>query len=356
MANKSTPFYNPDISYEENYVAGPFGVFADHAQYSTDQKPQVDFLGHKVHLPFGIPAGPLLNANFIQAAFNYGYNLCVYKTVRSRQYPCHPWPNVLAIHEDKLEINRTEPVVADHNYTQPLSITNSFGVPSADPKVWQPDMARAVESAHPGQLLIASFQGTNTGEGKAAFIADYVAAAKLVKSTGALIWEANLSCPNEGTANLLCYDTEAVYEIVSRIKDFDSSTPLLIKLAYFSDQHQLEQLIQRVGSIVDGFATINTISASVVDQNRQQALPGSGRERSGICGHAIKWAGLDMVKRLIALRTENNLKYTVIGVGGVTSPADYHEYRQLGADAIMSATGAMWNPLLAKEISQNTSG
>ncbi|MEK9161093.1 MAG: diguanylate cyclase, partial [Patescibacteria group bacterium] len=38
------------------------------------------------------------------------------------------------------------------------------------------------------------------------------------------------------------------------------------------------------------------------------------------------------------------------GVGGVTRPEDYKEYRDAGADVVMSATGAMWNPYLAKEI------
>jgi len=350
MTNKSTPFYNPNISYEENYASGPFGAFQEPTEQIKTNKPEYEFFGHNIHEPIGIPAGPLVNAAFVKAAFDYGFNLCVYKTVRSQKLACHPWPNVLAVHEEQLEIDRKEPVIADQNYCQPLSITNSFGVPSVEPNVWQHDMAQAVESAHAGQLLIASFQGTNVGEGKAAFIADYVTTAKLVKSTEACVWEANLSCPNEGTANLLCYDAEAVYEIASRIKDVESSTPLILKLAYFPTNQLLEQLIHRVGHIVDGFAAINTIPATVVDRSGNQVLPGKGRERSGICGHAIKWAGLDMVKRLIALRKKYGLKYSVIGVGGVTTAADYADYRHLGADAVMSATGAMWNPMLARQI------
>jgi tRNA-dihydrouridine synthase len=34
------------------------------------------------------------------------------------------------------------------------------------------------------------------------------------------------------------------------------------------------------------------------------------------------------------------------------TPQDYFDYRQAGADAVMSATGAMWNPHLAQEIKQ----
>ncbi len=35
-------------------------------------------------------------------------------------------------------------------------------------------------------------------------------------------------------------------------------------------------------------------------------------------------------------------------------PEDYFEYRSVGADAVMSATGAMWNPYLAQEIKNLT--
>jgi tRNA-dihydrouridine synthase len=34
----------------------------------------------------------------------------------------------------------------------------------------------------------------------------------------------------------------------------------------------------------------------------------------------------------------------------VTLAQDYFDYKKAGADAVMSATGAMWNPNLAHEI------
>ena len=79
-------------------------------------------------------------------------------------------------------------------------------------------------------------------------------------------------------------------------------------------------------------------------------MPGQGRLVAGVCGEPIKWAGLDMVRRLVKLRQENGLNYEVTGVGGVTTPEDYKLYRDAGADVVMSATGAMWNPFLAQEI------
>ena len=87
-----------------------------------------------------------------------------------------------------------------------------------------------------------------------------------------------------------------------------------------------------------------------MDQDGKPALPGENRTRAGVCGASIKWAGLDMVNRLKKLREKLNLEYKIIGVGGVCTADDFLEYRDAGADFVMSATGAMWNPYLAKEI------
>jgi dihydroorotate dehydrogenase len=50
------------------------------------------------------------------------------------------------------------------------------------------------------------------------------------------------------------------------------------------------------------------------------------------------------------MREEMGKDFKLIGVGGVTTPDDYKRLRDAGADVVMSATGAMWNTDLAKEI------
>jgi dihydroorotate dehydrogenase len=245
--------------------------------------------------------------------------------------------------------NRT--LIASHEYGEPLSITNSFGVPSFDPDFWQPDMADAAAHAGPGQIVVGSFQGTLPENGSvAAYVEDFVLGARLVKETGVKVIEVNLSCPNEGTANLLCFDAPRSRQVVEAIKDEIGSIPLVIKLAYYSDEQRLEQFLREVGNTVDGIQSINTISAEILDDDGKQALPGEGRLRSGVCGSGVKWAGLLMTERLSRLREELGMGFTIIGVGGVGSAADFDEYRRGGADAVMSATSAMWNPNLAQEI------
>lgn len=211
-------------------------------------------------------------------------------------------------------------------------------------------MAKAVKAAKKDQVLIGSFQGTADGKGFETQLKDYVLGAKLVKETGAKILEANLSCPNEGTADLLCFDIKRVKMIAEAIKNEIGETPLILKLAYFESNVHLKKLIKAVGSTVQGLAVINTIPTDVVNEKGEQALPGKGRGKSGICGKAIGWAGLEMTERLKQLREQLGLKFEIIGGGGVTLPEDYNKYTKAGADVVMSATGAMWNPHLGCEI------
>jgi len=348
-----TPFYNPEKTYQENFDQGPFGALSDGQKIPRVGKPTKSFFKHAVYLPFGIPAGPLITSKFVATAFEKGFDICVYKTVRTRAYPCHAWPNVLGVKiRGDLTIKKAqESLLGESSYSEPLSITNSFGVPSMSPDWWQEDMARAVRSAGEGQVLVGSFQGTKKEGGTAQdLIEDYVLAAELVVEAGAKIVEANLSCPNEGTTDLLCFDTERVAKIAEKIKNKIGDIPLILKLAYFGNEGHLQDFVQRVGVIADGLSVINTIPAAIINEAGEQALPGEGRLRSGVCGAGIKWAGLEMVGRVAALRAANNLTFSIIGVGGVTTSTDFFEYQAAGADVSMSATGAMWNPFLAQEI------
>lgn len=351
-----TPFFDPLQSYEVNYDQGPSGAFADGVVVEQSDEPTHDFYGHKVYLPLGIPAGPLLNSAYCAAAFQKGFDVCVYKTVRSSTYPCHPFPNVLAIHPDgDLTIEKLkQPQIADTTYTDPLSITNSFGVPSKEPAVWQEDVKRAIAAAGKGQVLVLSFMGTvRPDQTEADFVEDYVSAAKLAHETGAPILETNLSCPNVGNEGLVCYNLDVTEKVAKGIRAAIGNTPFILKVGYYGNDADMERLAEIADEYADGVSGINTLQAEVRNAAGEQALPGSpARLRSGVCGAGIKWAGLDFVRRMKAIKDKRGFTFALEGVGGVLSAADYQEYRAAGADSVMSATGAMWNPYLAKEVKQ----
>lgn len=349
------PIYDPEKPFEENYAQGPGGEYARAPKYENKGEPAHKIFGHKVYAPFGVAAGPLFNSSFVKAAFDRGYDVAVYKTVRSAEKKCAPFPNMVPVATDtslSLETAHTTGVVMAGSYKEPLAVTNSFGVPSQAPDVWQPDMKKALGMAGRGQLLIGAFQGTNRGQGEKAFIADHAECARLVQETGVRVFEVNTSCPNEGTTNLLCFDTDRMQKIVHAIKDVIGNNPLVVKVAYFEDNTQLQVLLENIAPYVDGIAAINTIGAKVYKSDGTQALPGEGRLWAGICGAPIKWAGVEMVTRLAQIRNEKGYSFKIIGVGGVTKPEDFTEYMNAGADCVMTATGMMWNPYLAAQIKE----
>lgn len=361
MKNRdTTPFYDPTKAYQANVQEGPFGLFAEKTVFDTDHVPAYEVLGQRVNFPFGIPAGPLPTSKFVEAALDKGFDVVTYKTVRSRAWPCNDFPNIIPIRvSGDLTLDMAERgVVSGEKYQGPLTITNSFGVPSSSPDFWQADMAKAVQHARQGQIVIGSLQGTTNEEGDTqAYVHDFATTAKLVKATGVRVFEVNLSCPNEGSSTLLCFDILRARAVVEAVKSEIGNAPLVVKIAYFTSHDQLTTLVEQIGGIIQGIAAINAIPAKIYqdDGHTQQALPGENRLVSGTCGDGIRWAGLDMVGRLKSLREKLGLSYDILGVGGVTETKHYHKYRKAGADIVMSATGAIWNPSLAQQIKRRAS-
>lgn len=354
------PFFDPAKTYYENWEQGPFGDFADGVVLPTDE-PRFSYLGYKVGYPLGIAAGPLLNGRFVRAALEKGFDIPVYKTVRTREKQCNEWPNVLpvSVEGDLTLAQAAKGLTIRGEYTEPLAITNSFGNPSYPVHVWQKDVRELMEFAktRKGQIVCGMIEGTKWDPSAAEedFITDWVLGARLMKEAGVHAIEVNFSCPNEGdrVKRLLCYDADMGAKIAGAIKEEIGTLPLVVKISYFESDDELREMVQKVGSIVQGISAINTIPAAVYKEDGTQALPGGEwRLKSGICGKPIKWAGIEMVKRLKKLREELGLSYDIVGVGGVTTPQDFKEYRDAGADVVMIATAAMWNGYLAKDIKE----
>jgi len=358
MPGSTQPIYDPSKTYADNFENGPFGEFDGPIPFHNKGRPMFEFLGTPVYSPFGIPAGPLINAKYVIAALAKGFDIVTYKTQRSVSFQVNPFPNILYVDiEGDLTLEKaSHPLVGRATTSlkpEKLTITNSFAVPSRGPDFWVPDFKKTLPAVARGQMVIMSVQGTiQPGFSEDDYYDDFAVATKLAARAGAKAIELNLSCPNVAGESVICYSPEAVSEICRRAKKAAGPTPLLAKIGYYAPEQQgvLEAVVSEIRHYVDGIATINTIAAPVVDDHGGQALPGPNRLKSGLCGASIKWAGLEMVGRLVALREKLGHKYEIIGIGGVMTPADYHAYREAGADVVQSATGAMWNPDLAIDI------
>ena len=341
-----TPAYDITRSYEENYQSGPQigGAAPPRARGQRER-----FLGFEVNTRVGIPAGPLLNARWIAAYTAMGFDLPVYKTVRTRAQPSHPPPNCVFLDRDlplseadfdkPLRSRRDAPDAVDA-----VSITNSFGMPSRDPAVWQADVAVAKAGLADGQVLIVSVVGTPQ-EG-ASLADDYARAARMAVEAGADIVEINLSCPNVVSGEGSLFTDPACSALVSKtVQRAIGATPLIIKIGYIADPARLAAVVAANAPHIAALSAINTLSLEVMHPDGGPALP--GRARSGVCGAAIRACAMAQAARMVDLARREKYDFAVIGVGGVMTPDHIQDYFNLGVDAVMSATGAMWDPLLA---------
>ena len=237
------PFYDPTVSYKENYDKGPFGLFQTVPTNLLPKLVSSSFLGFQVDIPFGIPAGPLLNSKYVIAAWKCGYSLATYKTVRGNEYPCHPAPNVIKVRSQNTDVKPAQTVLGDLNMTDVDvtrdGITNSFGVPSKPVEHWQKDARKALAQETTGNLMILSFMGTKK-EGMTfdQYVEDFARACKYAKVTGAKVLEVNFSCPNVGKEGLICNDVETSRTILEALETVKGNTPLLVKIGYFPKEQQ----------------------------------------------------------------------------------------------------------------------
>ncbi len=352
------PTYDITKSYDWNYENGPIftGKIPERknphrgAGHSAKKFKLWDF---ELNSPIGVPAGPLLNSNWIKLYAELGFDIPVYKTVRSVYRECHPNPNCIYIQRrDQLTEDEIGADIVG-NFNEPknsreITITNSFGVPSKSPQEWMADIEKANSYMGEGQVMIVSINGT-PGSGTD-IVSDYVRVAEMAKEAGAKIIEANYSCPNVSTGEGSIYsDPEMSAKISQAIKKAIGNVPFMIKLGNFKNPAKLEEVAKANAPFVDGIAGINTIKMNVYNEAGEQALPGEGRLGSGLCGNAIHDIAQKFTENLAKIKRDNNFDFIICGVGGIMTADDFAERLEGGADIAMSATAAMWNPLLASE-------
>lgn len=350
------PFELYDIqkTYEENYQNGPF--FDGEMPVLPATEPAHKLLDFEVNSRLGVPAGPLLNSHWCDVYAQLGFDIPVYKTVRSVERACHPAPNCVFLDTPKQFIRSdigTEMISGSRpQLDEEITITNSFGVPSLSPEVWMKDIEAGNQKMGKGQLMIVSVNGT-PGLAERDLVEDYGYVAAMAKEAGSKVIEVNYSCPNLGGSKegALFSDPENSALVSKKIRESIGDTPLLIKLGWMPVE-QLEKVIEANRPYVDGFAAINTIPRKVLAPNGEQALPGEGRLSSGTCGYAIGHLAEEVTRNLIDLRTKWKDDFVICSVGGMMTAEDLHRRLDMGADLVMSATAAMWDPYLAQKFHQ----
>ncbi len=338
-------------SYLENATQGPFFKGEIPQRSFSSKETWVDFLGYQVASPIGVPAGPLLNSNWVIFAAQMGFDIVTYKTIRSKPHPAHPLPNMVYVDFNRPLTREDEKKIIKKRAAEPtdiesLSATNSFGIPSFDSEFLLADIAKARGALSPGQVLIVSVVGTpREGED---FENDFAIAAKIAADGGAQIIEADLSCPNVTTCEgSLFTNADAVYRISAQIRKATPTLPLIIKVGLFPDKESLRKtMIAAKKGGAHAICGINTISMQVVEEDGRPAL-GEKRLHAGVCGGLIRNAGLEFTKWLNAINREEGLGLILMATGGVTREEHFDDLFEAGADVAMSAMGMLWDPYLA---------
>ncbi len=343
--------YDIHRSYEENYNLGP-GV--DLPEAIDLPKSPTTLFGLDVEFPFGISAGPLLNARWIDAYARLGYSILTYKTVRSLDRPCYDMPNMLPIEGAPVlhELDPTQTLQMADPLRQPLersTWTVSYGMPSTHPDVWIEDIRHAKRILRDGQILVVGVVGTpRDGWTATDLFDDYAQCALWAKQAGADVVEANLSCPNVTTNEGQIYRSiQDSVTVCSRIRERIGETPFIVKIGAFSGDSEARSWLDAVAPFIDGVHTLNTLSRTI-ERGENEAFP--GRPIAGVTGAGIAQVSRDCVRQMTTLREELGLDLAVFGVGGVLNEAGYRSMREAGADAVMTATGAMIMPRLAAKI------
>ncbi len=326
------PIYDIRRSYAENAAHGPF--FNGEIPRRPFPHKAFPFLGTEVLSPIGIPAGPLLNSNWVALAAKLGFDILTYKTIRSDAHPSHSLPNIAFVDPRG---NQTVPP----NNLLDLTITNSFGMPSKSPDFLLQDIAKANGSLSAGQVLIVSVAGTpNRG---LSFLDDFVRVAKFAKEAGAKIIEANFSCPNvKKTHGILYQSPETVHEYAEAIAKAIKPIPLILKMGTFENEHLLKSVFLAAAKAgARGICGINTLNMSIEPPLDEK------RKTSGVCGSAIREKALAFIRSASKVIRDEKLDLTLLGCGGIVLPEHFDLFFEAGADVAMSATGMMWDPYLA---------
>jgi dihydroorotate dehydrogenase (NAD+) catalytic subunit len=203
-------------------------------------------------------------------------------------------------------------------------------------------------------VLIVSVVGTPVpGAGPEQLADDYALCARWAADAGADVIEVHLSCPNmTGEPPQMVFENlPLAAHIVDRIRRTVGMRPVIAKLGATRSPRALHELASRLAPRLDGFALVNAVERRVVKPDGTPAFPGEDRAVAGIVGAGVYELCRVQIEELLAWRKAGAWSRTVLAVGGLTSVARARHALASGADAVMVATAALVEPLIAARFS-----
>ena len=305
--------------------------------------------GHPLNSSVGIAAGPLLNSKWVEAYARLGFDVLTYATVRSSFHAAHGLPNIRHV-DNREQAAVVSRAALDGNTT----IAVSLGEPSMEPEIWRKDLHRAKERVGPGQILIASVLGTpQPGRDAEALVTDYAQCAAWAAESGADAIEIHLAVPDPFVEQF-----QMIYEnvpLAARILHRARTTvnvPVLAKLGPFKTPRLLHETATRLAPWAHGYVLAHSISRRVFDDKGAPAFEGVGRERADVCGAQTFAVAARQIAELLAWRKAGAWDRAILAVGGISTVERASEVLREGADAVLVATAALFDPLFAVRFRQ----
>ncbi|HWX45083.1 MAG TPA: hypothetical protein VNY52_07145 [Solirubrobacteraceae bacterium] len=350
-------------SYWENFYRGPRKGDDHAAVLEPSEPPAFRFLGFELGIPFGVPACAVTpHSGYVDYFARRGFDLITYKTVRNGPWNPHPSPNLAfaaQVRTPLAEADLEQPVIPTMypdalNGTTDASFVNSIGVPSLPVEQWMADVARTRGLLRAGQVLIVSVMGSPElldRHDVQGLIDQFERVACAADEAGTDIIELNLSCPNTG-GQLICLDPELSGRITAAVRRRVGDTPILIKICHMPEP-ELAALVTACRPSMNGVVAINAVQVHAQRPDGGAFFADRKDDFAGLSGVGIRGLGLAVTRSLSRLRGDEQASpddWVIVGIGGVASAADYQAYKDAGADAVQSCTGAWLNPHLAHEV------
>jgi dihydroorotate dehydrogenase (NAD+) catalytic subunit len=172
---------------------------------------------------------------------------------------------------------------------------------------------------------------------------DYEATIEILnEGEGIAAYELNVSCPNTKAGGIIFgNDPRLLEQVVAACKQ-RARRPLIVKLSpNVTSIPEVALAAERGGA--DALSLVNTFVAMAIDPETRK--PRIGNITGGLSGPCIKPIALRMV-----YEAAQAVKVPVIGIGGVTTPADIIEFMLAGATAVEVGTASFWDPCATEKI------
>ena len=276
--------------------------------------------------PFGLAAGFDKNAVGVRGLIMLGFSFVEIGTVTAHPQPGNDAPRLWRVLDRRAVRNR-------------MGFNNDGAVLVAS-------HLRRLRRTRSGRALVV---GANIGKSRVTPAenapADYATSARLLAPWADYL-VVNVSSPNTPGLRAL-QEVERLRPILVAVREAaDRATrpadvPLLVKIApdlSDDDVDAIADLVTELG--LDGVVAVNTTIAHDLGEG-------------GLSGPPLLARGLEVVRRL---RARLGARPTIIGVGGVTTPADVLSYLQAGADLVQGYTGFIYEgPFWAGRINRDLS-